>query len=99
VPLSLNLGTLTSWNTLGQSRPLTGLLYLYIFTFNISIIFQLKGDTLDDAKVLEEVKDMIQLAKKNGKEVDENQLKAAMSNCGNQGKYYCTLGIFSCFNF
>jgi len=73
--------------------------YLCTSIFNICKIFQLKGDTLDNDKVLEEVKSMIQLAKKNGKEVDENQLKSAMSNCGNQGKYYCTLGIFSCFNF
>jgi hypothetical protein len=29
VPLSCNLGTLTSWNPLGHSRPVTGLLYLY----------------------------------------------------------------------
>jgi hypothetical protein len=28
VPFSCNLGTLTSWNPLGHSRPLTGLLYL-----------------------------------------------------------------------
>jgi len=28
--LSRNLGTLTSWNTLGPSGPLTGLLYLYM---------------------------------------------------------------------
>jgi hypothetical protein len=27
--LSWNLGTLTSWNPLGHSRPVTGLLYLY----------------------------------------------------------------------
>jgi hypothetical protein len=31
VPLSWNLGTLTSWNPLGHSRPVTGLLYL-LFT-------------------------------------------------------------------
>ena len=31
VPLPWNLGTLTSWNPLGHSRPVTGLLYLYIF--------------------------------------------------------------------
>jgi hypothetical protein len=32
VPLSWNLGTLTSWNPLGHSRPVTGLLYfIYIF--------------------------------------------------------------------
>ena len=29
VPLSWNLGTLTSWNPLGHSRPVTGLLYLF----------------------------------------------------------------------
>jgi hypothetical protein len=28
--LSCNLGILTSWNPLGHSRPVTGLLYLYI---------------------------------------------------------------------
>jgi hypothetical protein len=31
VPLSRNQGTLTSWNPLGLSRPVTGLLYLLIF--------------------------------------------------------------------
>jgi hypothetical protein len=31
MPLSCNLGTLTSWNPLGHSRPVTGLLYLYMF--------------------------------------------------------------------
>jgi hypothetical protein len=35
VPLSRNLGTLTSWNPLGHSRQVTGLLYL---TFIIIII-------------------------------------------------------------
>jgi hypothetical protein len=29
VSLSCNLGTLTSWNPLGHSRPVTGLLYLF----------------------------------------------------------------------
>jgi hypothetical protein len=29
MPLSRNLGTLTSWNPLGHSRPVTGLIYLY----------------------------------------------------------------------
>ena len=29
VPLSWNLGTLTSWYPLGHSRPVTGLIYLY----------------------------------------------------------------------
>jgi len=32
VPLSRNLGTLTSWNPLGPSEPVTGLLYLYLLT-------------------------------------------------------------------
>jgi len=31
VPLSRNLGTLTSWNPLGLSRPVTGMLYLYLY--------------------------------------------------------------------
>jgi hypothetical protein len=31
VPLSWNLGTLTSWNPLGHSRPVMGLLYLCFF--------------------------------------------------------------------
>jgi hypothetical protein len=38
--LSRNLGTLTSWNPLGHSRPVTGLLYLF-FTLH-------KGDNDDD---------------------------------------------------
>lgn len=55
-------------------------------TFNICIIFQLNGDTLNNDKVLEEVKDMAQLARTRGKDVDENQLKSALLACGNQGK-------------
>jgi len=31
VPLSLNLGTLTSWYPLSHSGPVTGLLYLYLY--------------------------------------------------------------------
>ena len=31
VLLSWNLGTLTSWNPLGHSRPVMGLLYLYLY--------------------------------------------------------------------
>jgi len=31
VPLSWNLGTVTSWNPLGHSRPVMGLIYLYPF--------------------------------------------------------------------
>jgi len=31
VPLSRNLGALTSWNPLGLSRLVMGLLYLYLF--------------------------------------------------------------------
>jgi len=30
VPLSRNLGTLTSWNPLGLSRPVMGLIYIYL---------------------------------------------------------------------
>jgi hypothetical protein len=33
VPLSCNLGTLSSWNRLGHSRPVTGLLYLFFLPF------------------------------------------------------------------
>jgi hypothetical protein len=36
--------------------------------------------------VVEEVKDMVEFARKNGNEVDENQLKSELSACGNQGK-------------
>jgi len=38
VPLSRNLGISTSWNTLGHSRPVTGLLYLLINVCSFSII-------------------------------------------------------------
>jgi len=31
VPLSWNLGTVTSWNPLGLSRPVMGLLYLLLY--------------------------------------------------------------------
>jgi len=41
VPLSCNLGALTSWNPLGHSRPVTGLLYLYHYHI------QIKKETLD----------------------------------------------------
>ena len=37
VPLSWNLGTLTSWNPLGHSRPVTALLYLFTFTFTSAV--------------------------------------------------------------
>ena len=32
VMLSRNVGTLTSWKPLGHSRPVTGLLYLHIYS-------------------------------------------------------------------
>ena len=38
VPLSRNLGTLTSWNPLGLSRPVMGLLYLFTFTLKYTRI-------------------------------------------------------------
>jgi len=37
VPLSRNLGTLISWNPLGRSRPVTGLLYLFIPPFPLRV--------------------------------------------------------------
>ena len=36
LPLSRNLGTLTSWNQLGHSRPIMGLLYLYHSTLQVN---------------------------------------------------------------
>lgn len=68
-------------------------------TFHNCFIFQLNGDALNNDKVLEEVKQIMELANRNGKEVNEDQLKSQMTKCGNQGKYYYTLGIFWCFNF
>jgi len=35
VPLSRNLGTLTSWNPLGLSRPVMRLLYIYIYIYHL----------------------------------------------------------------
>jgi len=38
------MGTLTSWNTLGHSRPVTGLLYLYSslkYTVSLLTVFSL----------------------------------------------------------
>ena len=44
VPLSRNLGTSTSWNPLGPSGPVTGLIYLYVLLYvasgHISVNFQ-----------------------------------------------------------
>jgi hypothetical protein len=37
VPLSCNLGTLTYWNPLGHSRPVTGLLYFLPFYIYVNI--------------------------------------------------------------
>ena len=46
MPLSCNLGTLTSWNPLGHSRPVTGLLYLYLFTeINVKVYTGIKIPT------------------------------------------------------
>jgi len=42
VPLSRSLGTLTSWNPVGHSGPVTGLLYLDIF-FPIPVLY-VQGD-------------------------------------------------------
>ena len=38
MPLSCNLGTLTSWKPLGHSRPVTGLLYLYLYHQNVHLL-------------------------------------------------------------
>ena len=40
VPLLRNLGTLTSWNTLGLSRPVMGLLYIYLLHINVGPVAQ-----------------------------------------------------------
>ena len=41
LPLPLNLGTVTSWNPLGLSRPVMGLIYLYLFyLYSISLYNQ-----------------------------------------------------------
>ena len=37
MPLSWNLGTLTSWNPVGHSRLVTGLLYLYLLHYKCNI--------------------------------------------------------------
>ena len=37
MPLSWNLGSLTSWNPLGHSRPVTGLLYLYLYPVHLTV--------------------------------------------------------------
>jgi len=50
VPLSCNLVTLTSWNPVGHSRPLTGLLYLYIYSF---LLNRVRIDKLPVAQMLE----------------------------------------------
>ena len=49
VPLSWNLGTLTSWNPLGHSRPVTGLLYLFT---NYECTFSIKMYGMYNFKIL-----------------------------------------------
>jgi hypothetical protein len=55
VPLSRNLGTLTSWNPLGLSRPVMGMIYLYHYskpelcglTFSyVLLIINYEGDVI-----------------------------------------------------
>jgi len=36
--MSCNLGTLTSWNPLGYSRPVTGLLYLLVVVVVVVVV-------------------------------------------------------------
>ena len=43
MPLSRNLGTLTSWNTLGHSGPVTGLLYLFT-VYTVHVYWLVKSD-------------------------------------------------------
>jgi hypothetical protein len=45
VPLSRNLGTLTSWNPLGHLRPVTGLLYLFLE--HLYPAFSLSAETVE----------------------------------------------------
>jgi len=46
VPLSWKLGTLTSWNPLGLSRPVMGLLYLYLTVILTFVTIHNVSDTL-----------------------------------------------------
>jgi len=46
VPLSRNLGTLTSWNPLGLSRPVMGLLYLSLYMFRTVFPSIIRSSTL-----------------------------------------------------
>ena len=39
MPLSSNLGTLTSWNSLDHSRPATGVLYLFLYIYSDKLSF------------------------------------------------------------
>jgi hypothetical protein len=47
VPLSRNLGILTSWNPVGHFRPVMGLLYLLYTLFSFTVIIIVRSeDTL-----------------------------------------------------
>jgi len=47
MPLSWNLGTLTSWNPLGYSRPVTGLIYLLPIGYSITeLLYNTAGCTI-----------------------------------------------------
>jgi len=47
--LSRNLGALTSWNPLGHSRPVTGLLYLYLLPIHkLKTIRKINKFTISD---------------------------------------------------
>ena len=52
VPLSWNLGTLTSWNPLGHSRPVTGLIYLYITSIEPCFVVIRHFNNLDTITIL-----------------------------------------------
>ena len=54
MPLSWNLGTLTSWNPLGHSMPVTGLLYLYIYlvSFQKNNTFWASEQIAEDLRII-----------------------------------------------
>jgi len=52
--LTRNLGTLTSWNPLGHSRTVMGLIYLYLFTSSVKAPCILNVDQRCGERILED---------------------------------------------
>jgi hypothetical protein len=48
---------------------------------------QLKGNILDARAVIDQTKDIIQYAKKQGKTLDENAMKSSVEDCSRKGKH------------